>query len=134
VSEDDFDQALKFEVLAASLRSDHKQSADMLEALAGMLEAALPESTTVVRKGMFLSKEKSVERATVKFEEYQYEIVKEKHGALKARAMKVVRGVVLKTSDIPFDKCIDNILTELEKLAANNAEARRALNKIMLDI
>jgi len=134
VSQDDFDQALKFEVLAASLRSDHKQSTDMLESLASMLEAALPESTTVVRKGQFLSKEKFVERATVTFDEYQYEIVKEKHGAFKARSMKIVRGVVLKTSDIPFDKCIDSILSELEKLAQNNAEARRALNKIVLDM
>lgn len=134
MSEDDFDQALKFEVLAASLRSDQKQSSDMLEGLANMLETALPQGATVVRKGQLFSNKKSVEKVTVKFDEYQYEITREKHGAFKARSQKIVRDVVLKTSEIPFDKCIDNILAELEKLSQNNATARRALNKIVLDM
>ena len=132
MSQDDFDQSLKLDVLAASLRSDNKQSTDLLEALAGILEAAWPNGTNVGRKGFFLSKEKSVEQILVKFDEYHYEIIKQKHGSIQARSMKIVRGVVLKTSDVPMDKCIDSILAELEKLAESNAEARRALNKIVL--
>jgi hydrogenase maturation factor HypE len=129
---DDFDQALKLDVLAASLRADTLQSADLLEQLARMLQAAVPESVEISRGGWFLSKDRPIEELTVKFDEYQYQIVKQKHGSVTARSMKVVRGVVLKTTEIPVEKCIEEILAELERMAAKNAQTRRALNKFVL--
>ena len=130
--DDEFDQALKFDVLVASLRADKIQSTDMLESLAKMLQAAVPESTTISRGGWFMSKERPIEELSVKFDDYQYQISRGKHGSVTGRSLKLVRGVVLKTTDISVDKCIESILAELEKLAENNAEARRALNKIVL--
>jgi hypothetical protein len=132
VLDDEFDQALKFDVLVASLRADKIQSTDMLESLAKMLQASVPESTTISRGGWFMSKERPIEELSVKFDDYQYQISRAKHGSLTGRSLKLVRGVVLKTTDISIDKCIESILGELEKLAENNAEARRALNKIVL--
>ncbi len=129
---DDFDQALKLDVLAASLRADTLQSTDLLEQLARMLQAAVPESVGISRSGWFLSKDRPIEELTVKFDEYQYQIVKQKHGTVTARSMKVVRGVVLKTTEIPVEKCIEEILAELERMAAKNAQTRRALNKFVL--
>ncbi len=129
---DDFDQALKLDVLAASLRADTLQSAELLEQLARMLQAAVPESVRISRSGWFLSKDRPIEELTVKFDEYQYQIVKQKHGTVTARSMKVVRGVVLKTTEIPVEKCIEEILAELERMAAKNAQTRRALNKFVL--
>ncbi len=130
--DDEFDQALKLDVLAASLRADKVQSTDMLETLAKMLQAAVPESTTISRGGWFMSKERPIEELTVKFDDYQYQINRAKHGSFSGRSMKLVRGVVLKTTDISIDKCIESILAELEKLAENNAQTRRALNKFVL--
>jgi len=129
---DDFDQALKLDVLAASLRADTLQSTDLLEQLARMLQAAVPESVGISRSGWFLSKDRPIEELTVKFDEYQYQIVKQKHGTVTARSMKVVRGVVLKTTEIPVESCIEEILAELERMAAKNAQTRRALNKFVL--
>ena len=104
----------------------------MLESLAKMLSVAVPENTTVTRGGWFMSSSLPIEELTVRFDEYSYQIAKQKHGSFTARAQKIVRGVVLKTTEIPIDKCIDEILSELTKMAQSNAAARRALNKIVL--
>lgn len=130
--EEDLDQALQVDVLAATLRSEHKQSADLLEFLAKMLESALPDSVTITRDGWFMSKSRPVKDLTVKFDEYQYQLVRERHGSFSARSMKLVRGVVLKTTEIPVDQCIDEIVGELVKLTEKNAAARRALNRFVL--
>ena len=130
--EEDLDQALQVDVLIASMKADHREATDALEYLAKMLEQALPESTTVKRGGWFMAKEHPVEELTVRFDDFHYQIVREKHGSFTARAMKIVRGVVLKTTEIPLNECIDNILQSLAALAQKNAQARRALNKFVL--
>ena len=130
--DDDLDQALQVDVLAAALRSDHRESADLLDFLARMLEESLPGNVTIVRDGWFMSKTRPVRELTVRFNNFHYQIVKEHHGVFCARAMKLVKGVVLKTTDISMDECIDNILRELAELAERNAQARRALNKFVL--
>ena len=130
--DDDYDQALKLDVLAASLRADKAEAAQLLETLSKILLAAVPEHTKIERGGWMLSKERPVTEVTVIFEDNEYQIVRGKHGAFSGRVRKSVRGVVLKTSDISLDECIKNILKELESLAANNAQARSALNKLVL--
>jgi hypothetical protein len=130
--EDDFDQALQLDVLAASLRADTVQSADLLEQLARMLQAAVPEAVTIKRSGWFMSKERPIEELDVKFDDSQYQIVREKHGSMTARSMKVVRGVVLKTTEISVEKCIEDILGALKLMSEKNAQTRRALNKFVL--
>jgi hypothetical protein len=129
--EDEFDQALKVDILAASLRSDHKQATELLETLGKMLQVAVPESTTIKRGGWFTSKDRPIEELLVKFEEAHYQIIKGKHNSFTARVSKLVRGVVLKTSDTSLDKCIEGILAELSNLAEGNSEARRALNRFV---
>jgi hypothetical protein len=130
--EDDFDQALQLDVLAASLRADTVQSADLLEQLARMLQAAVPEAVTIKRAGWFMSKERPIEELDVIFDDYQYQIVREKHGSMTARSMKKVRGVVLKTTEISVEECIEDILGALKEMSEKNAQTRRALNKFVL--
>ena len=129
---DDFDQALQLDVLAASLRSDTAQSKDMLEQLAKMLQAAVPDGVTIARGGWFMSKERPIEELNVKFDDYQYQIVRQKHGSMIARSMKLVRGVVLKTNEVSVEKCIEDILASLKDMSEKNAQTRRALNKFVL--
>lgn len=129
---DELDEALQADVLIASLKADHKEAADALEYLAKMLELSLPEATQIKRGGWMMSKSRPVEELTVKFDDFHYQIVRERHGSFGARTMKVVRGVVLKTSDIALDECIASIIRSLTELADKNAQARKALNKFVL--
>lgn len=128
---DDMDAALNVDVLAASLRMDGKQSANMLEFLAQKLEAALPENVTVKRGGWLLSKEKPVQEVLVRFEDFHYQLIKEKHGPVGAKQLKIVRGVALKTNDVTMDEWISLVAKELSDLAAQNAQARDALGKMV---
>jgi len=129
---EDFDQALQVDVLAASLRMEHQESGDLLEFLAKKLEQSLPQNTTVTRGGWFLSKDHPVQEITVRFNDYQYQILRERQGSLTAKVMKLVRGVVLKTTEIPIHQWTDEVAQQLAQLAENSAQTRRALNKFVI--
>ena len=102
--DENLDRALEVDVIAASLRLDRQEAGDLLEFLAQKLEQSLPQHTTVTRGGWFLSQERPVQEITVRFDDYHYQIVRERHGSLSAKVMKLVRGVVLKTTEIPIDQ------------------------------
>lgn len=129
---DDFEQALAFETLAASLKMDQKAAADMVEQLARMLSSCLPDSVEIKRGGNIFSKEKPVEQMTIKFDDSHYQIVKVSNGRYTAKHLKIVRGVALKTTEMPFDKCFNEIVQNLAAMAENNSAARLALNKFVL--
>lgn len=131
MSEDPMDSALQFEVLAATLKNDHGASRDMLEQLAKMLSASYPGGTTISRGGFFMSSNRPVNELTVRFDEWQFQINREKHGSFSARSMKLVRGVALKTNELPIDQCIEEIIKEIMKLADKNAQTKAALNKFI---
>ena len=130
--EENLDQALAVDVLAAALRMDHQESGDLLEFLAKKLEQSLPQNTTVTRGGWFLSKDHPVQEIKVCFEDYHYKIVREKRGLLTARVMKLVRGVVLKTTIIPVEQWTDEVAQHLAVLAERSGKTRIALNKFVL--
>ena len=129
---DDFEQALQFETLAASLKMDQKAAADMVEQLARMLSSCLPDSVEIKRGGNIFSKDKPVEQMTIKFDDSHFQIIKTGNGRYSAKHLKIVRGVALKTTDMPFDKCFSDIVENLTKMAEHNASARMALNKFVL--
>ncbi|GAC1452615.1 MAG: hypothetical protein NVS2B14_19490 [Chamaesiphon sp.] len=129
---EDLDPALEVDVLAAALRMDRQESGDLLEFLAKKLEQSLPKNTTVTRGGWFLSKQHPVEDITVRFDDYQYQIIRERHGALTAKVMKLVRGVVLKTTEVPIAQWTDEVAEQLASLAERSAQTRGALNKFVL--
>ncbi len=129
--EEELDRALQVDVLIASLRMSQSQSRDLLEYLSNMLENALPAITSVKRGGWLLSAKKPVEELTVRFDDYHYQIARKKNGSFSAIQMKIVRGVVLKNSEIPVEQCIDEIVAGLAKFTEQNAEARMALNRFV---
>ena len=130
--DDNLEQALAVDVLAAALRMDHQESGDLLEFLAKKLEQSLPQNTTVTRGGWFLAKEHPVQEITVRFDDYQYQITRERHGSFRAKVMKLVRGVVLKTTEIPINQWTDEVAQQLAQLAQGNAQTRNALNKFVI--
>lgn len=130
--DDNLDRALEVDVLAAALRMDHQEAGDLLEFLAQKLEQALPQNTTVTRGGWFLSKEHPVQEITVHFDNYQYKISREQHGSFTAKVMKLVRGVVLKTTEIPIDQWTDEVAQQIAELAKRSSQTRSALNKFVI--
>lgn len=132
MAEDDLDQALQADILANVFRMDIAEAGDLLEALALKLTASLPENTSVTRAGWMLSSKRPVQELTVRFDNAHLQIVREKHGSFRAQVMKVVRGVVLKTSEIPVDQWIVELSQQLAEVAERNATTRRALNKFVI--
>lgn len=130
--DEEFDNALKLEVLMAALREDHGASKDLLNQLAKMLSGAYPSGTTITRGGWFMSSDRPVNDLMVRFDEWQFQIVREKHGSFTAREMKLVRGVSLKTSEISVDECINKILAEMMRLSEKNSQTKDALKKFVV--
>lgn len=128
--EDDWDDTLKFETLAAALHLGRSQQKDLVESLAQMLTLSLPDSVTITRGGWILSREKPIEELTIRFDEFHYQIAK--HGSgYTARALKMVRGVALKTTELELEECFKQILSELTTLADKNSKARDALQNFI---
>ncbi len=130
--DDDLDQALKFETLAASLDLDRREARQLVESLATMLQGALPEIVTVSRAGWLFSKDKPVEELLVRFEDTHYQIVKQKGvSSYQSKALKIVRGVALKSTELELSDCISQIVSELTRLAEKNVAMKNALRSFI---
>jgi hypothetical protein len=128
--EDDVNEALQFETLAAALKLGRAEEKDLVESLAHMLTLSLPDRTSITRGGWLLSREKPIQELTIRFEDFHYRVTKEGSG-YSAKALKIVRGVALKTTDMELEACFKSIIEELTNLADKNAKARDALQRFV---
>jgi hypothetical protein len=126
-----FSDGLGFEVLASSLRADLTDTHAFLGALAEKLGGALPQQCQIERKGGLFSKEKAVQKISVELGEHRYFIEKASHGGLHAGRIKVVRGIALKTEELPVEQWIDDLSRGLTAFAARSAQARAALDRLL---
>jgi hypothetical protein len=132
MQDDSMNPALQVDVLAAALRSSNRESSNLIEWLSQMFEGMLPAQTTVVREGWFLSSKKEVKELTLRFDEVHYVLTRKKSGQLSAKQLKVVRDVVLKTSEVPMDKWIESLAGSLSVLSEADTSARQALSSFLL--
>jgi hypothetical protein len=130
--QEEFDSALEMDVLTAALRMDKQQSHDLLEYLAQKFQACLPENTIVKRGGWMLSAERPVEQLTIKFPDAHFQLDRPKRGPVSAKIMKIVRGVVLKTTEIPTEEWTKQLAESLSEAAKQNAATRDALQKLIM--
>ena|SRR5438067_991720 len=129
---DELGEPLQMELLAASLRADSTDVKAFLEALAVKLQGSLPNQTTVTRHSSLFSREHPVKEISVTLGDYQYRISRERSGPVVTVRAKVVRGIVLKTDQIPMEQWIEELAEGLAEVAANNAQARIALERFLL--
>ncbi|HWE61972.1 MAG TPA: hypothetical protein VHB98_09685 [Chloroflexota bacterium] len=122
---------LRFEVLASSLRADLTDTGLFLSALAEKLGGALPQQCIVERRGGLFAREKPIARVSVELGDYRYMIEKAGHGGLRAARTKVVRGIALKTEEMPVDEWIESLSRDLAQYATRNAQARMALERLL---
>src|SRR5947208_17081314 len=128
---DELGEPLEVEMLAASLRASSTDLKAFMEALAAKLEGSLPNQTTVVRHSSLFSREHPVKEIAVVLGDYQYRIGRERQGPIIAQRAKVVRGIVLKTEQIPLEQWIEELAGELAQVAASSAQARSALERFL---
>ena len=129
---DELSEPMQVEVFAASLRADYTDVKAFLEALAVKLEGSLPNNTTVTRHSSLFSREHPVKEIADSLGEYQYRIGKERQGPLVAQRAKIVRGIVLKTEQIPVEQWIEELAEALAQFAAHSAQARAALERFLI--
>jgi hypothetical protein len=128
---DEMDRSMEVDVLASLLRGDQRESSDYLDHLAAKLEAALPEWTSVERKGGLFSKHKPVQRIAVEIGDARYSLVRDKHGPV-ARRTKIVRGVDLASKELSLEDWTAQLAEAIKELARKSAAAREALERFVL--
>ncbi|HVB26011.1 MAG TPA: hypothetical protein VNG51_28990 [Ktedonobacteraceae bacterium] len=125
-------EPMQVELFAASLRADSTDIKAFMEALAVKLQGSLPNQTTVARQSGFFAKEHPVREIAVTLGDYQYRIAREKQGPIITQRAKVVRGIVLKTDQIPLEQWINELAASLAEEASNSASAHAALERFLL--
>src|SRR4051795_7275855 len=124
------EEAPDLDLLAASLRADASDTAAFLEALAARLEGALPGQVEVQRKGGLFGGGKRVRRIAVRLGDTHYEIEGD-GGPPVARRRNVVRGIALKTEELPVDAWIEALSADLLALAQTSERGRAALERLI---
>ena len=129
---DEISDRMRTELFAASLRADKADLKTFLDALAVKLEGSLPDYTMVSRQGSIFSRERNVKEVIVSLADHQYRIGRGRQGPLVAVRAPVVRGIVLKTEQIPVDQWIEELSEALARLAGHSAQTRAALERFLL--
>lgn len=121
---------LDVDLLAASLRSSSSDLETFVEVLADKLEEALPGRVVVERRGRFLGKDKRVARLQCDLGGDRY-LLAARDGTVETRRAKAVRGVVLKTEDVPLGEWLDALARDLATEAQSSEQARQALEQLL---
>jgi hypothetical protein len=129
---DELGEPLQVDLLAASLRADTTDLKAFLEALATKLAGALPNQTSVTRQNKFFARERPIREIIVTLGEYQYRVTYEQQRSLITQRAKVVRGIVLKTEQLPMDQWINELARALAQEAMQSSQARISLEQFLL--
>jgi hypothetical protein len=125
------DEGMAFELLAASLRASSSDLESFVKVLAGKLEQALPGRAVVERRpARFLSKQLRVERIECQLGDRRY-LLTARRGAVETRCATVVRGIVLKTAELPLDQWIEALARDLASEAQQSEASRLALERLL---
>ncbi len=111
----------EFDAFAALLRRG-RDVPDMVGHLAERLERALPDQVEVERAGL----RRHVRSLAVRFNPMQFRV--ELHGhRVTAWLDHIVRGVCVRSDEVPFDDWLDRLAEALAKEARQSTEVRLAL-------
>lgn len=129
---DELGDPMQVELLAALLRASNTDIKAFLEALAVKLEGSLPNNTIVTRQNSLFSREHPVKEVLVRLGDYEYRIGRDRQGPLVSQRAKVVRGIVLKTDQVPMEQWIEELATALAQEAAHSTQAHAALERFLI--
>jgi hypothetical protein len=119
------------DLAAAQLRADGADLPAFVEALAVRLEGALPRLVTVERRRAgFLSGRREVARIACRLGDETFTLAQD--GAqLTTRREKTVRGITLKTDELPVDRWVAELITAVAGSAQAGEDQSRALRELL---
>ena len=118
--------------LSAALANSYAQDArGFLPLLAGFLQAALPDATTMERKGGLFQKQKPIHKITVTLGENIYTLEDTGRGVPVTQRTKIVRGIRLKTETMPMEEWLAALSEEIGRHAQRNEAAFFALKELL---
>lgn len=123
--EPDFDQ------VSASLRADAQDLGTFLEVLARKLEAALPGAASVRRATGLFRHDHPVREIELNLGEWQFRLVARGGGAPQAERAHTVRGIALKSEELPVEEWLDALLEALRAHAQSSAAASESLHRLL---
>lgn len=120
-------------VSAALAKSYESDQSSFLPLLAGLLEGAMPEALEVERKPLHLfSKDKRIVLLRLHLGDDTYMLQQpEPGGRLLGWHAKTVRGITLKTEQIPLDRWLTDVGTVISERAKESEEAALALKTFL---
>jgi hypothetical protein len=127
------DEAISFDLSAASWRRGLTDEKAYVEALATRLAQALPDKTKVERERRLFSSEAPVRTIEVLFDTTLYRLRFDKRHGMTTERAKVVRGISLKTDTVDFSQWLADLSKELNDLAQKHEETRSALERFLFD-
>jgi hypothetical protein len=120
-----------FDLVAASLRADSADLEVFVEALGTKLSASFPGRVTVERKGGRLSRgPHPVRLIAVPLGDAVFEL---RHDAGRVECFRraVVRGIALRTDELPLGDWIDELSHALVAEASSSEQGRAALAQLL---
>jgi hypothetical protein len=120
-----------FDLDAAGLRADGPDLLAGVEVLARKLEISLPKATIVERRSRrMFSKDKVVAAIEVRLGTTRYGMQVDGE-RVSADRQQEVRGVVIKREQLELADWVDALTAQLREHAADSAEARAALERLV---
>jgi hypothetical protein len=119
------------DAIAAALRADTADSGLLLDVVAMKLEDALPDLTEVRRHGPLNRSKHRVKELEVAVDEHRFTLKRERHHVV-GTITHVVHGIDLSTKRVDVDEWLTVLSEALAKLAAGQARAREALDRLLL--
>jgi hypothetical protein len=120
---------LKVGVAAALARAYAADQRAFLEALAGMMENAMPAHTRVARGGGLFVRNRPVREVAVELADLRYVLADTGKHALSAQRILRKRGIVLKTETLSVEDWIEALVAALQEHAQQSREAAEALRR-----
>jgi hypothetical protein len=120
------DEAIGFDMLAASLRADTSEMGTFLNVLGRKLVDALPEQVRLERERKRFRETDRIRKIEVTLEDYQFDL-EEVNGRPVSTISHVVRGMRLKSDEVGLDVWIDTLSRQLAAAAARSAKSRDAI-------
>lgn len=119
-----------FDLLAASLRAESGDVEAFVEALATKLEVSFPERVQVERRGGLLGGRRRVRRVSVALDDERFELERAQ-ADVGCRRSSIVRGIALKSEQLPLERWIDELSRALSETAGATERGRAALQRLL---
>ncbi len=137
-SEIPLDNALELSVMAAMSTQNQADARSFLRSLATLLQSILPDEATVQRSGLFGGDKRPVHRIELTLPHGEgvnsaarFTIEDSGHGPLVATRTNVVRGIALKTEQLPVADWNAAVAAGIARRAKDSLATRNALAGLM---